>query len=334
MNTNHPDRFSGTLINPAPPPEAGVTRLKGNLAAIAPAAGSVATRNLLHGRMLEKYAVPGSELPTFTEMKPEANTLKTYQLGNVELRQSSTRDHQDGVAYNPRTETIAVTDGMGGVGNPGDVKNYFGFALAHAVAAEVEDVSTLQNPESMHAVIERTKELLAHMGIHPEAEVGSELFSGGWGAGRNIEWGATLAVMQKVPGTENEWRVAIFGDASVVKLGRDGKIQEGFGECFQLIDRGRVKADGRAEEVTLGSYVGVAKRTLGAFVQYRAGGLAATFGTVRLAPGEKLAATSDAYIQKTSPATLETDAKLTNEEWAAKAPQYDDDTTMAVVTGA
>jgi hypothetical protein len=350
MNADNTDRFKGKLAEPPSPPQ-GVgsefsPQFRGTLARrkAAPAVGSIAT-GTLHGKFLtvheasepplpapaELDAIPGSELPTFTKMLPEANSAKTYRSRNVELRQSSTRDHQDGIAHNPRTETIAISDGMGGVGQPGNTKDYLGFALAHA-AAEVEDILALQDADSVNAMVERSKELLAHMGIAPEDDVESALFSGGWGAGRHIEWGATLAVVQKVPDTEDMWRMAVFGDSSVAKLDESGKIQEGFGECFQLIERGQAKADGRAEEEVLGSYIGIAKKTLGGFVQYGAGGLHATFATVRLKPGQKLVVTSDAYVQKTPPITLEADAKLTNEEWAAKAPQYDDDTSLAVIT--
>ncbi|HSW98175.1 MAG TPA: hypothetical protein VLF89_10195 [Candidatus Saccharimonadales bacterium] len=293
---------------------------------------AVGPEGVLRGSLLEARRHQRSELPTFTEMRPESNAVKVYRSGGVELRQSSSVQHQDGVAYNPDTSTVVVCDGMGGIGWEGSVKDNFAFTLAHA-AAELPDISVLREPASIGPLVGRAKELLASMGAHPEDQASDSRMKGGVGASRNVEWGATLVAVQEKPGEPGVWQVVTFGDSSAVKLGNDGKIQEGFGEACQLIKSGQKNPNGSAKEEMMGSYIGMAKGTLEGFAQYESRGLVASFGTVRLEPGEKIVLVTDAYMQKSSPVTLEDDARLTGEDWASnpRAPKFDDDTTMAII---
>ena len=329
-------RLRGTLVGADAAPAPAETRLRGALVEprTAAATGSVALGgdSRLRGKLVSKEAAgSSSELPTFTELRPEPNKVKIYKAGNVDLRLSSTSSHQDGIAHNPDKKTVALSDGMGGVGRPGDVKNNFAFALSHAVA-ELDDVLTLQDPEVVKGVVARSRSLLGDMGIDVEAP--PTTMKGGVGAGKVAAWAATLAAVQEKPGAIGSYRMAIFGDNSVVKLGEDGRIKEGYGEAFQLITRGEVNPDGSAKEQALGSFVGISKDSAEGegIAQYGNDGLKAVFGEATLEPGESLVIVSDAYMQKTGPHILEADAALTAEAWAAKAPVYGDDTTMGIIT--
>ena len=273
------------------------------------------------------------ELPrSFSEMRPEGNTAKVMKtnIGGVEvdLRQSSMHEHQDGVAYNPNTGTVVVCDGLGGVGREGDVKDHFAFALAHATA-EVTDISTLSNPDVIASVVERAKIILVtQLGITVEKR------TGGITSSRKEAFASTIAAIQNIEGTK-KWRVATIGDSSVVLLGADGKIRRGFGEAFQQLAAGKVGSDGTAEDAPLSSVVGISKDTLAGIVRYESTVSGRRFGAefteVELLPGEKLVVASDAYIQKTAQYVLERDALETADTWKARAPRYSDDTTIAIV---
>lgn len=262
-------------------------------------------------------------IPTFNALRPEHDTVKTYsdKDGLIDLRLSSNIGHQDGLAYNPDSDTVVVCDGMGGPGEGGDVKDFFGFALSHATA-ELDDISTLADPNVVKTVVERAKSILGELGIPIEAR--SRIRS------HPIEWGSTIAAVQRVPDSpDNRWRVATIGDSSVVILDASGKIKRGFGETFQTLGGGSWRnTDGDA----LGSYVGMAKGTLDGYVSFGSGRGHAEFTEVNLDKGEKLVVVSDAYVQKTDFAVLESDAALTPEQWKAKKPKYEDDTTMAIVS--
>jgi hypothetical protein len=130
---------------------------------------------------------------------------------------------------------------------------------------------------------------------------------------------------------KNRWRYAALGDSSVVVLNSRGQIRDGFGEAFQLLRAGRITRDGAAEDAPLQSFVGMAKNTLEGYVDYGTEGYGAAFGEIQLNEGERIAIVSDAYVQKTPPSTLEADATKTATQWAAEAPRYGDDTTMALV---
>lgn len=267
-------------------------------------------------------------LPTLDSLRPEVKKVKTYmdKAGSIDLRLSSSGDHQDGLAYNPDTDTVVVCDGMGGFGKQGDVKNYFGFALAHAVA-EIDDISELSDPETIDAIVSRAKSILVN-------ELGVNNIEGGLTrmSLRPIEWGSTIAATQRIPDT-NRWRVVTIGDSSVAILDKTGKIRQGFGEAFQLIAKGDVESNGCASDPPLGSYVGMAKDSLEGYVQYSGSrGTQAEFTEIELGEGEKIVVVSDAYVQKTPLRVLEADAALTSEEWASKKPLYSDDTTMAIIS--
>jgi hypothetical protein len=264
-------------------------------------------------------------LPTFEALLPESNTVKTFldKEGAVDLRLSSSKSHQDGLAYNPESDTVVVCDGMGGPGVRGDVKDFFGFALSHAVA-EIEDISTLRNPGVAMATVERAKSILENdLGIKV-SDPGSKVKS------HPVEWGSTIAAVQKVKDTEtNRWRVATIGDSSVVLIDSSGKIKQGFGEAFQLIG-GESWKD--TEGTSLGTYVGLAKGSLDGWARYDGpSGTHAEFTEVELSEGERLVVVSDAYIQKTNFGVLEADVAKSSAEWAAAKPNYGDDTTMAIV---
>ncbi len=285
----------------------------------------------------EAGAVSRAEtFPTFgAALRPEKKKVKVLSPPGAELRQSSI-EGQDGLAYNSGTNTVVLTDGMGGVGDPGDVKNNFGFALAHA-AAELDDILTLRDPEIVKAVIGRTKAILSAMGmpVGPVPGVPVNLaakVSSRAGAGRDLLWGAALAAAQRVPGSANKWRIVTYGDCSVAILNEDGRIERGYGEAFDSIRAGRLGASGGAEEGLLRSYLGIGHDFKGFANLGGAPGLeSAMFKELTLARGQRLVLTSDAYAQKTALPTLEGDAALTTEQWARKKPTYDDDTTMAIV---
>jgi serine/threonine protein phosphatase PrpC len=273
------------------------------------------------------------ELPrSFSEMRPEGYATKVMkaEFGGVEvdLRQSSMLEHEDGVAYNPNTGTIVVCDGLGGVGKEGDVRSYFAFALAHATA-ELTDISMLSNPDVVASVVERAKIILAtQLGIIVEKQAGRITTS------RKEAFASTIAAIQNIEGTK-KWRVATIGDSSVVLLGADGKIRRGFGEAFQQLAAGDVGSDGTANDAPMSSVVGISKDTLAGIVRYEQSISGRRFGAefteVELQPGERLVVASDAYIQKTAPHILERDASEAADAWKARAPRYSDDTTLAIV---
>lgn len=265
---------------------------------------------------------------TFNRMRPESNVAKAYiaEGGAIDLRLSSLTSHQDGLAYNPDTGSIVVCDGMGGIGVGGEVKDNFAFALAHAVA-ELDNILELRSPDVIDSVIQRTKSILEdEMGITVQAQ-NSRVKSK---ASDDMEWGSTIAAVQRVAGT-NRWRVATLGDSSVAILDSNGRIKEGFGEAFQFLNASKVSIDGSAIEDSLGSKVGIAKSTLGSYVRYEDQGKHAEFTEVELGDDERLVIVSDAYLQKTPPSVLEEDAAKTSDQWIADEPRYGDDTTMAIV---
>jgi hypothetical protein len=265
---------------------------------------------------------------TFYEMRPEPNVAKAWMSldGTIDLRLSSLSTHQDGLAYNPDTQSVVVCDGMGGIGAAGEVKDNFAFALAHAVA-ELDDISALASPDVVSAVVERAKSILQDdMGVTVEAQ-SSRIKSG---ATADMEWGSTIAAVQRIADT-NRWRVATIGDSSVAILDSNGRIKEGFGEAFQFLKAGKISKDGSAAEEALGSKVGIDKETLGGYVRYEHQGKHAEFTEIELADDEHLVVVSDAYLQKTPPSTLEIDAAKTRDRWVADKPRYGDDTTMAIV---
>ncbi|MCA9308850.1 hypothetical protein KC973_00580 [Candidatus Saccharibacteria bacterium] len=268
-----------------------------------------------------------THLPTFSTLRPEANVAKTYcdKEGAIDLRLSSTEHHQDGLAYNPDTDTVVVCDGLGGVGASGEVKDFFAFALSHATA-ELDDISTLADERVVGRLVERAKEILNSMGIEIRPS-GSRLVRNNVGAG--FEWASTIAAVQRV-GDSSTWRIATLGDSSVAILGVDGKVRAGFGEAFQQIRAGNVSSDGTAVEATMGSLVGIEKSLEGG-VRYQKNDFGAEFTEVELAEGERLVVVSDAYVQKSNLKVLERDASLTAEDWGAARPTYADDTTMAIV---
>lgn len=268
-----------------------------------------------------------SRLPTFDALRPEASVAKIFsdKEGAIDLRLSSTEHHQDGLAYNPDTDTVVVCDGLGGVGASGEVKDFFAFALSHATA-ELDDISTLADERVVGRLVERAKEILNSMGIEIRPS-GSRLVRNNVGAG--FEWASTIAAVQRV-GDSSTWRIATLGDSSVAILGVDGKVRAGFGEAFQQIRAGNVSSDGTAVEATMGSLVGIEKSLEGG-VRYQKNDFGAEFTEVELAEGERLVVVSDAYVQKSNLKVLERDASLTAEDWGAAKPTYSDDTTMAIV---
>jgi len=267
-------------------------------------------------------------LPSFEAVRPAPEAVKIYKdtERGIDLRLSPTKDHEDGVAYNPATETVVLCDGMGAVGSKGEVRSNLAFALSHAVAL-MSDISQLQDPDAVKAVFSAAKDILNSVGIDVAAPADKRVSN--W---HPVEWGSTVAAVQRVPET-NRWRIATLGDSSVAILGADGRIRDGFGEAFQALKAGDVGHDGTAQEAPLGSLVGFAKGSLDGFARYENGARRghAEFTEVELGLGEKLVIASDAYIQKSHPYVLEQDAALTPEQWAAKAPIYGDDTTMAVI---
>ncbi len=271
-----------------------------------------------------------SEMPrSFLGMKPEGGVAKVMidTDNRVELRQSSTKDHQDGVAFNPNNGTVVVCDGLGGVGSASEAKNYFAYGLAHATA-EMEDISTLVDPEVVAKVLERTRTILESSGIKYEQSSSRISF------GKNDAMASTIAAVQRIPDT-NRWRVVTIGDSSVVRIGKDGKIVEGFGEAFQLIKAGMVDSKGMASDPPMSSVVAVGKDTFIPRVAYgssRSGlYMGSEFTEVMLGEGEKLVLASDAYIQKSPPSTLEHDVEESADSWHRRAPNYSDDTTLAIV---
>lgn len=268
-----------------------------------------------------------THLPTFDALRPEANVAKTYsdKEGAIDLRLSSTEHHQDGLAYNPDSDTVVVCDGLGGIGMPGEVKDFFAFALSHATA-ELDDILTLADEGVVERLVERAKEILNCMGIEIRPS-GSRLVRNNMGAG--FEWASTIAAVQRV-GDSSTWRIATLGDSSVAILGVDGKVRAGFGEAFQQIRAGNVSSDGTAVDATMGSLVGIEKSLEGG-VRYQKNDFGAEFTELELAEGERLVVVSDAYVQKSNLKVLERDASLTAEDWGAAKPTYADDTTMAIV---
>lgn len=269
-----------------------------------------------------------AEFPSVDHLFPEANTAKSYVStdGLFDLRISSTNDHQDGLAYNSRLETVVVCDGLGGIGPRGDVKDHFGFALAHATA-ELEDITTLRNPSVVASVVERAKSILEDELFIPIEETGSKIKTT---LGGGFKWASTIAAVQRVPDT-NRWRVVTIGDSSVVLLDSDGTIKQGFGEAFQLIAAGEVGDDGTADDAPMSSLVGIKKGSLEGGVKYGNDTLGAQFIEIELKNGQKLAAASDAYIQKSPPPILERDARMSAQQWTDAKPLYGDDTTLAIV---
>lgn len=268
-----------------------------------------------------------SLLPTFEALRPESDTTKVLLLDNVDLRLTSMKGHEDGLAYNPTTDTVVLCDGMGGVGT-GEVKHYFGFALAHA-AAELDDISKLRDEATVNSVVARAKELLTEdLGIEIKASDSTLVSS--VGASKDLEWGSTLAAVQRI-GETNRWRVATLGDSSVAVIGRDGKIKAGFGEAFQLIAAGKVESNGAAQDPPMGSFIGIKRGELSGVARYSGRNGGAEFLEVSLEEGEKLVLASDAYVQKTPPSILEQDIAKSAEQWAAAKTRYADDTTLAIV---
>lgn len=272
------------------------------------------------------------ELPrSFAEMRPEPKTAKIMidERAGIELRQSSTDHHQDGIAFNPDTNTTVVTDGLGGIGPDGEAKNHFGFALAHATS-ELTDISTLADPVVVESVVARAKDILQdELGIIVDGVRGrikQKMFDG--------PMAATVAAVQRIEDTDT-WRVITFGDSSVVALDKDGKITRGFGEAYQQISAGNVGADGTAADAPMSSVVGISYDDYRGTVRYGGEASRSKFGAefteVTLAEGEKLVIVSDAYVQKTPPSQLEHDAAEPAENWKVRAPRYGDDTTMAIV---
>lgn len=270
-----------------------------------------------------------SKIPSFEHLVPEPNAVKTYVSpdGKFDLRLSCSIDHQDGLAYNAESKTVVVCDGLGGIGTRGDVKDFFGFALAHA-AAELDDISTLQDPATVMLVVEKAKSILEQdLGI-PIEDTGS-LVKTSMGGG--FKWASTLAAAQQVPST-NRWRIATIGDSSVAVLDKEGFVVDGYGEAFQLLATGNVGISGTVDDGPMNSLLGISKTSLEGGVKYGNDTLGAQFAEIELAEGNRLVLVSDAYIQKSPLSTLEADAKKTSQEWAASKPFYSDDTTMAIIS--
>ncbi len=303
----------------------------------------------------------------FEAMQPMPGAVRVWanRSGTVELRQASTGAHEDGIAYNETTGTVAVTDGMGGVGSKGPAKSNFGYALANAIT-ELPRISLLQTEETVSEVIERTKQILSGMGISVEP-YGRRGMSGS--AGKFCELAAAVAAAQPVEGSEDEWDIVTFGDASAIIMDEHG-IVEGHGEAFQLIEQNqftvdssreyelgdtynvRARDDIQADEVVLASYIGIKKDDLTGFSStgrnVHGRPLGAEFTRVKLQKGQWFALVSDAYVQKTYLSTLREDAGLSNEDWRRKhndlrarteqarvegrsdSYTYGDDTTMAL----
>lgn len=267
-------------------------------------------------------------LPTFNILRPESNVVKTYtdKEGAIDLRLSSHANHQDGLAYNPDTDTIVLCDGLGGIGPQGDMKDFFGFALAHA-AAELKDITTLRDEDVVARTMERAKSILnSKLGISNEAPASKLKTNMGGG----FMYASTIAAVQRVAGT-TRWKVVTLGDSSVAVLDKDGRVREGFGEAFQLLAAGRVDEGGTAADAPIVSLVGITKESLKGGACYSKGDFGSEFTEVELAEGEKLVIVSDAYVQKTNLAVLESDAALSAAQWKDKKPLYADDTTMAVI---
>lgn len=307
-------------------------------------------------------------LSPFEAMRPEPRAVKVWSSfdGRVELRQSSSPQHQDGIAYNPKTGVVAVADGMGSVGLDGDFKNNFGYALANAVA-ELSDITVLQDEAEISKVVERSKQILRDMGVSVEP-FGQKGMSGT--AGSRCEVAAALGVVQPIEGTVNEHHVVTFGDVGVVIMDEHGVV-EGFGESFQMIKRGdyinsnseeypaiepvhpRLSQSVKVKGTRLGSYIGIGKETLHGVVSYgrtQAGApYEAEFRRVVLKEGQILVISSDAFVQNTAIGTLVKDAGMSGEKWRARQETmqyftqqargqgrsevhtYGDDATLAIV---
>ena len=271
-------------------------------------------------------------MPTYDAMRPKPYSLKTFTSddGKVELRQHSTAHHQDGVAYSPETGTIAVCDGMGGIGFPGKAKDNFAFALAHA-AAELDNIHDLKDESNAATLLQRARAILENMKFPDGSrlDLATELsravpFSG-------IVLGSTLAAVQQIDDT-NAWRVVTFGDSSVTVLDDKGRIREQFGELQQARKTKGLLSDGMVADSPLTSRLGFTKG-IDPSVRYsrKDSTYHAVFAEVTLSPGERIVVTSDAYLQKSREEVFLREVGATNAEWAALAPLHGDDTTMAIV---
>jgi hypothetical protein len=279
----------------------------------------------VHVETIRNPLVEAINLPSFEAMRPASREIKTYQdpQYGVSLRESSTGDHQDGVAYNPNNCTLVVCDTAGGIGPRGEAKNNFGFAMAHAVAT-MDNIFDLHKPEKVGEVVEIAKGILNHLGTPVQT---SETNLRGMNSDKAM--GTTVAAVQQTP--EGTWRIATFGDSSVIILNKEGQAKDGYGEAWDHGKKGEFESDGTVVDAPMNSYISIFRETLGAAVRYGDADFGVRYGEVTLEPGEKIVVASDAYLQKTPISVLEQDANMTNEEWKARMPLYGDDTTIAII---
>ncbi|MEX1052727.1 MAG: hypothetical protein WEC80_02670 [Patescibacteria group bacterium] len=281
-----------------------------------------------------KKSEPVTPLSSFEVLQPKPKKTTLVEIPGVEIRQASTKHHQDGIAYNTDTQTYVVCDGMGGVGSDTQTKDNFAFALAQAVS-EQSDISAIAQMDQAIAIIDRAKKFLAILGVDFQKDLKLNLDSRVISSlTRDKIVGSTIAAVQRIDGT-NTWRVVTLGDSSVIVIAANGKIKEGYGEAWQLISQGNTNSDGSAPDSPLCSYIGI-NREGNLAIRYSSRGLTAEFSEFEALTGDKIVIVSDAYLQKSSPETLINDMNKTAEQWAAGANKdkdgmYGDDASMIII---
>ncbi len=270
----------------------------------------------------ESVAEQARNLPTFEDMKPVSNELKKFAVAGIDIRQYSTKDHQDGVAFNPNTRTVVVSDGMGGIGPGSELKNFFGWGVAHAVAAK-GDLASLSEPAGLKAVLSEVAPLLDQAGVDTTVRE-SGLVGSMW---RGLSVGATIAAVEQVE--SQTWRALTYGDSSVLVVTQEGEIKAGYGEAYQLWQRDGSQMGKLADDAPLSSCVGLKEGTLEPeVIDNGRDGLRAQFEDFTVEPGDRIVVASDAYVQKSTMEQLIRDVNMPPESWAAR---YSDDTTLAII---